>query len=89
MTQLATLEALTAVRTEDVETPAGIVRVQSSEPRKVLAHMDREPADQAAHLIALCVVEPAMTLEQAQQLPVGIMMQLGEAIMRVNGAAQD
>ena len=68
-----------------VETPSGSVVVRSAPFEKLAEFIDGEPTDQAAHLIAVCAVDPPMTVEEARLLPPFVVMPLMDACMEING----
>ena len=82
---MTTLSDLIRERFEDVETSGGVVRVASRPFQELAPYFDAEPAKQAAGLISTCVVDPAMSAEDANKLPPDIVMVLVEACLRVNG----
>ena len=84
----ATLANLVQTRSEHVETSAGVVVVSSKPFQDIAPLMDLDQADQASHLLAVCVDDPPMTVEEAKQLPPDITMQLVGACMKVNGLDQ-
>lgn len=81
----ASLADLVRERAEDVETVGGTVRVQSAPYTRIADLMDKPPAEQAAELLAVCVVDPPMAVEDAKALPADITMQLVQVAMRLCG----
>lgn len=88
--RILTADALTKIKTKEVEIAGGVVIVKQMSAAYALALRGKDMTDDDTFkLVADLVVEPKLTAEQVSEMNIADVTTLAEAILDFNGIKQD